>query len=189
MREGVVKEKGVYVHPDSRFDNKKTRIGRGTRINGPITTTGLGEVYIGPYCAMGEEIKIITSNHFTGHANMQESLQLRVTGDSLMEEPDDIFIGANCWIGDRAVILPGVSIGPGCVIGAGSVITKSVHPFWVMAGSPARFVRQRFGDPVCEWLMTLKWWDWSEKKMKRNKHFFELDLRSVADPSTIKIYE
>ena len=51
-----------------------------------------------------------------------------------------IFIGDNCFIGTRAVILPGVSIGDNCVVGAGSVVTRSVPDNTVVAGSPARAV-------------------------------------------------
>lgn len=50
-------------------------------------------------------------------------------------------IGRNCFIGGRAMILPGVEIGDGCVVGAGSVVTKSVPPGCVVAGNPARIIR------------------------------------------------
>ncbi|MEO8531739.1 MAG: DapH/DapD/GlmU-related protein [Deltaproteobacteria bacterium] len=50
-------------------------------------------------------------------------------------------IGKNCFIGGRAIILPGIEIGDGCVVGAGSVVTKSVPAGCVVAGNPARIVR------------------------------------------------
>ena len=50
-------------------------------------------------------------------------------------------IGKNCFIGGRAIILPGVEIGDGCVVGAGSVVTKSVPPNCIVAGNPARIIR------------------------------------------------
>jgi acetyltransferase-like isoleucine patch superfamily enzyme len=53
-----------------------------------------------------------------------------------------VAIGRGCWIGARAIILPGVTIGDGCTIGAGSVVTKSVPEFSVAAGNPARVVRK-----------------------------------------------
>ena len=50
-------------------------------------------------------------------------------------------IGKNCFIGGRAIILPGIEIGDGCIVGAGSVVTKSVPAHCVVAGNPARIIR------------------------------------------------
>lgn len=54
----------------------------------------------------------------------------------------EIHVGEDCWIGGNVVILPGVSIGRGSVVGAGSVVTKSVDEFTVVAGNPARVIRK-----------------------------------------------
>ena len=51
-------------------------------------------------------------------------------------------IGRNCFIGGRAMILPGVEIGDGCIVGAGAVVTKSVPPGSIVAGNPARILRE-----------------------------------------------
>ena len=51
-------------------------------------------------------------------------------------------IGANCFIGGRSLILPGVEIGDSCIVGAGSVVTKSVPPNCIVAGNPARIIRR-----------------------------------------------
>lgn len=51
-------------------------------------------------------------------------------------------IGANCFIGGRSLILPGVEIGDGCVVGAGSIVTKSVPPGTLVAGNPAKVLRE-----------------------------------------------
>jgi len=54
-----------------------------------------------------------------------------------------ITIGNDVWIGRRVIILPGVVIGDGCVIGAGAVVTKSLPPYSVAVGNPARIVKNR----------------------------------------------
>lgn len=55
----------------------------------------------------------------------------------------EVIIGDRVWIGYRAIILPGVKIGSGAVIGAGSVVTKDVAPFTIVAGNPARKIGER----------------------------------------------
>ena len=53
-----------------------------------------------------------------------------------------VYVGAKAWIGTNAVTLPGVSIGEGAVVGAGSVVTKPVEAYTVVAGNPARVIRR-----------------------------------------------
>ena len=55
----------------------------------------------------------------------------------------DVVIGNRVWIGYRAIILPGITIGEGAVVGAGAVVTKDVEPFAIMAGNPARKIGER----------------------------------------------
>lgn len=59
-----------------------------------------------------------------------------------LEKGEPVSIGNNVWIGGRAIILPGVTIGDGCVVGAGSVVTQNVSDCCLVVGNPARFVRQ-----------------------------------------------
>lgn len=54
----------------------------------------------------------------------------------------EIHVGEDCWIGGNVVVLPGVRLGRGCVVGAGSVVTKDVPDFHVAAGNPARVIRR-----------------------------------------------
>jgi len=58
----------------------------------------------------------------------------------------DVTIGRNVWIGTRVTILKGVKIGDSAIVGAGSVVTKNVQSFSVVAGNPAKFIRWRFSE-------------------------------------------
>lgn len=57
--------------------------------------------------------------------------------------PMPVLIEDHVWIGTRALILPGVTLGEGCVIGAGSVVTKSIPPYTIAVGNPAKVIKER----------------------------------------------
>ncbi len=62
------------------------------------------------------------------------------------------------WIGTRAILMPGVVIRTGSVVAAGSVVTKSVGPYEIVGGNPARVIRKRFPDDVIAGLLDSEWW-------------------------------
>ncbi len=80
----------------------------------------------------------------------------------------EIVIGNDVWIGYGSIILSGVTIGHGAVIGAGSVVTKDIKPYSVVAGNPAKLIRMRFADSEIEKLLKMAWWNWSDEKIKKN---------------------
>lgn len=71
----------------------------------------------------------------------------------------DTVVGNDVWIGHGAVILPGATIGDGVIVGAGAVVGGEVPPYTVVAGNPAKPVRQRFDGETIEMLEELRWWD------------------------------
>jgi hypothetical protein len=70
-------------------------------------------------------------------------------------------IGNDVWLGDAVTLARGVHIGDGAIVGARSVVTKSVEPFCVVAGNPARLIRRRFPDALCERYLSVRWWDYA----------------------------
>ena len=83
----------------------------------------------------------------------------------------DIVIGNDVWIGFEAVILAGVKIGDGAIIGARAVVTKDVPPYSIVGGIPAKVIRKRYTEDIIEQLLSLKWWNWTKEKIKRNLPF------------------
>ena len=71
----------------------------------------------------------------------------------------DTVIGNDVWIGQNAVILPGVHIGDGAIIGANSVVGSSVDPYTIVVGNPAKVLRKRFDDELIDLLLRFRWWD------------------------------
>ena len=67
-------------------------------------------------------------------------------------------IGNDVWIGANAIIMPGVTIGDGAAVGAGSVVTRDVPPYAIVVGAPAKVIRFRFEQSIIDQLLELKWW-------------------------------
>ena len=84
-----------------------------------------------------------------------------------------VAIGNDVWIGTRVMIMGGVSVGDGAVIGAGSIVTKDVSPFTIVAGVPAKVIRNRFPDEVIVRLNEIHWWNLPENKLRDNIVFFQ----------------
>ena len=77
----------------------------------------------------------------------------------------DTVIGNDVWIGTEVIIMPGVKIGHGAVIGSRSVVTNDVAPYTIVAGNPAKPLRQRFAAKDIERLLEITWWDWPMEKL------------------------
>ncbi|HEX5309212.1 MAG TPA: CatB-related O-acetyltransferase [Solirubrobacteraceae bacterium] len=78
----------------------------------------------------------------------------------------DIEVGNDVWIGAQALILPGARIGDGAVIGARAVVAGEVRPYSIVGGIPARELRRRFSDKQIDSLLSLRWWEWPEERIK-----------------------
>ncbi|MDE0582109.1 acyltransferase [Planococcus sp. A6] len=93
----------------------------------------LGDVVIGKNVMMGPECLIYSTNHYF------DKKSLSFHGKT---ESKPVVIEDNVWIGARAIILPGVNIGKGAIVGAGSIVTKNVPPYSIAAGNPAKIVKK-----------------------------------------------
>ena len=152
-------------------------IGRRTKINGP---SHIDPCEIGSYCAIGGRLVVRPANHHTQYLGIQNDAQVRVIGGrSLLGEARPVRIGHGVWIGDSVVVLGGVTVGNGAVIGAGAVVTKSVPPYAIAVGNPAKVVGYRYPEEVVAELETLEWWTWDDDRLRRNRDLFDLDLTSV----------
>lgn len=132
-----------------------------------INSWGDGSLTIGRYCSVAADVSfflggehrtdVITTYPF-GHTRSHGGRLKRFSGHPKSKGP--IVIGHDVWIGNAAKILSGVTIGSGAVIGASSIVTKSIGPYEVWAGNPARLVKTRFSSAVIDALLRIAWWDW-----------------------------
>jgi len=87
------------------------------------------------------------------------------------EKAGNTTIGHDVWVGSEAMIMAGITIGSGAIIAARAVVTKDVEPYAVVGGNPAEVIKYRFSEEKIAKLLILKWWDWSEKKVKENMDY------------------
>ena len=124
---------GTMVKPPFVCDyGYNIRIGRNGFVNYNCVFLDCALIEIGDNLQMGPAVQLYTASH-------PVDPEVRRTG---LEFAKPIRIGSDVWIGGGAVILPGVSVGDGSVVGAGSVVTRDVPPLSVVAGNPARAVRR-----------------------------------------------
>lgn len=121
---------------------------------------------IGKFCqiASGVEFVMNGANHQMNAVSTfpfytLEGWSTKAPDASDMPYKGDTVIGNDVWIGQNAVILPGVHIGDGAIIGAESVVGSDVPPYTVVVGNPAKKLRQRFDDELVGLLLRWKWWD------------------------------
>jgi len=123
---GVIANKGTGI-----------TIGNNSAVGAQSFLGGQGGIRIGNDVIMGPGVKIFSENH---HYH-QPDISIRKQGESRK----GVIIEDNCWIGAGAIILDGVSISKGCVVAAGSVVTKALPENSFAAGIPARVIRSRVG--------------------------------------------
>ncbi len=123
---------GTSVQMACRFLNgRKVHLGDRNVINFGCLFDGRHyQIRTGADVSIGPEATILTLGHDP-------------QSPEFSDKGGDVIIGDRVWIAYRAIILPGVTIGEGAVVGAGSVVTKDVEPYTIVAGNPARFMKKR----------------------------------------------
>jgi virginiamycin A acetyltransferase len=82
--------------------------------------------------------------------------------DLVMGAPSrgDTVVGHDVWLGYQAVVMPGVTIGSGAVVAAGSVVVADIPPYAIAGGNPATVLRMRYEPEDVDRLLRAAWWDW-----------------------------
>ena len=136
LGEGGFLQGPVYFHYGTH-----TRIGKRFFGNFNLTVQDDAPVTIGDDCNFGPNVTIVTPVHpmLPG----ERCAMLSGTGERKhLCYARPVVVGNDCWLGANVVICPGVTIGDGCVIGAGSVVTRDVPPMSFAAGNPCRVIRE-----------------------------------------------
>lgn len=130
--------KNVYIDPSvGIYSPENIQIGNDVHIQFGCKLFADGGLRIGDGCVFAHDVQILTRNHNYN----SDDLEMIPYDSRYIEKP--VAIGAYCWIGARATILPGVKIGKGAVIAACSVVTKDVPDYAVVGGNPAKVIKYR----------------------------------------------
>ena len=136
---------------------------------------------IGRYCSIANGVSVGLSNHPMDWVSTSPAFHL-CPGRSIPRDmavlsydaaaPHTV-IGHDVWIGENVLIKSGVTIGNGAVIGMGSVVTRDIAPYTVVAGNPARVIRQRFVPELAARLDASRWWDMDPAVLKKFSHLMD----------------
>ncbi|WP_407494999.1 CatB-related O-acetyltransferase [Pseudooceanicola sp. MF1-13] len=161
----VIDHPNIHVGAFSYYNDFDPVSDYAARIAPYLHPGGPEHLYIGRYGQFAHGVRFITSsaNHpldwFTTFPfAVFDHDQMEYFGDEFAKG-QDTRIGHDVWIGHNALIMPGVTIGNGVIVGAGSVVTRDVPDWSIVAGNPARVIRRRFDQPICDMLDRLTWWD------------------------------
>lgn len=157
------------LHPHCIFDGE---LGIGSYIGPRSKVSGK----VGNFTSIGPDVKVITGTHpytfpFATTSPVFYSL-LEQSGESFVKEQkfneflavpnleyiQSSIIGNDCWVGDRALIIGGVTIGDGAIVMAGAVVTKDIPAYAIVGGVPAKIIKYRYDKDTIEYLLKVKWW-------------------------------
>jgi virginiamycin A acetyltransferase len=137
---------------------------------------GPERLIIGRFCAIASGVRFLMPG--ANHADLGPSTfpfgvfgaPWDTTMDIVMSASSrgDTVVGHDVWLGYAGLVLPGVTIGHGAVVAAGSVVVRDVPPYAVVAGNPARVVRSRFSEEDVERLLRAAWWNWPIELVTKN---------------------
>lgn len=172
-----------YTHLYAKSVVINSRVGRFSYLANARVTNAT----IGGFCSIGPEVIIgglgahpthFVSSHPVFYSPLKQAGITFFTTNTF-EELQPVVVGHDVWIGARALVLDGVTIGDGAVIAAGAVVTQDVAPYAIVGGVPAKLIRYRFDSQTIEKLLSLNWWDWPIQKLKENSGLFRSEVKNI----------
>lgn len=132
VRELLQTQEDPFINPPFYCDyGNHIKVGKNFFANYNCTFLDVATITFGDNCLLGPNVAIYTAGHPV-HPHSR---------NSRYEYGIAVTIGNDVWLGGNTVVCPGVTIGDGCVIGAGSVVTKDIPPYSIAAGNPCRVIR------------------------------------------------
>ena len=132
-------------------------------------------VICGKFSSMGANVTIFLGNGIGHDANFITTYPFGQIHKNVFTDVKNnskntngsVKIGNDVWIGQGSTIMSGVTIGDGAIIAANSHVVKSVEPYSIVGGNPAKHIKCRFSPEQIKNLLEIKWWDWSENRINK----------------------
>lgn len=174
-----------FVGRFSRISNSK--IGFGTYIGKSVM---FNNARIGSYCSIANDIKVNSGQHPTekfvstspafyaplnnpiNKLSMSYTKETKFLERKFTKNHYSIEIGNDVWIGNDARFIEGIVVSDGAIVASGSLVTKDVPPYSIVAGVPARVMKYRFNNEEIEYLLKLKWWYRNEEWIIDHAEYF-----------------
>jgi acetyltransferase-like isoleucine patch superfamily enzyme len=141
--------------------------------------TSIFNATIGKFCSIAANVSIGPGKHKMDGVSLHPSFYLKNTPLAKTFVSVDHYtpsaetkIGNDVWIGERAIVLDGVTIGDGAIIAAGSVVTKDVSAFAIVGGTPAKLIRMRLPEETINVIQDSRWWLKTEDELINMRHLF-----------------
>lgn len=139
----------------------------GSCFNTEQVLVGTDNLVIGKFCSIARGVSLFSRNHPYWNTSTSALFYNRYFSKKYnvlekdMVEYTKLHIGNDVWIGQNAVVLPSCNyIGDGAVIGAGSIVTKDVPDYAIVAGNPAKLIKYRFEPEIIAAVKKTEWWNW-----------------------------
>lgn len=141
---------------------------------------------IGNFTSIANNVVIGGSNHPMNWVGMspvfyegRDSVKKKFSKFKL-DDSKKTHIGNDVWIGRSAIVLGGVKINDGAVVGAGSVVTKEVPHYAIVAGNPAKIIKYRFDEETIRQLISINWWSLPDEELSHYAHTIK-DVKLFID--------
>ncbi|MFF2753059.1 CatB-related O-acetyltransferase [Psychrobacillus sp. NPDC058041] len=174
-------EVGEYSYYSGYYDNHDFEDGcvrylwgdeKSRKLFNPIESHGwhLDKLIIGNYVCIASGVIILMGGNHNHHPEWITVYPFEEQIENSYSPKGDTIIESDAWIGMNAMIMPGVTIGEGAIVAAGSVVARDVPPYTIVGGNPAKEIKKRFTDKEIEKLKEMRWFDWGRETIELANH-------------------
>lgn len=160
--------------PENVFDMEKVKVGNYTygKLNVHMYGNPEEKLSIGHFCSIGGKVMFILGGNHPYNTLSTYPIKNKILNKNIIEAETKgkIIVNSDVWIGERSTILSGVTIGQGAIIGAGSIVSKSVPPYAIFIGN--KVVNYRFSETIRERLTQIDFEKITEDFLDKNYDFF-----------------
>ncbi|WP_157982134.1 CatB-related O-acetyltransferase [Oceanicella sp. SM1341] len=167
----LISERGITVEAFSRHP-RGILMQMGSFSYASMNSPSIARMQLGRYCSVAVQVNVMDGHHpydqvttspyhygkYFKSDDIPEEYQHRGKTEPFNTSYGPVRVGNDVWIGAHSTIKAGVTIGDGAVVAGGSNVVKDVPAYAIVAGNPARVLRLRFADEICERLVASQWW-------------------------------